>query len=213
MSLKKTLERIREELSRKDKIRQEIQIAARKVTRLSKQAIFQIHKIDLEKAEETLKEAKKILDEVKDLTRSHPDLLYSGSVDSAFQEYAEANILLGLVRDSRFLDFEELDIPMTPYVLGLADVIGELRRRALESLRMEQMSEAEECLKLMETIYEEIINLEEIQFLISGLRRKCDAGRRIIEATRADITMESRRISLKRQISELKNALDAGTKA
>jgi len=212
MSLRKTLERIREELARKDELRQEIQIATRRVTRLSKQAIFQIHRADLEKAEETLKEAKKILDGVKDLTKDYPDLLYSGSVDSAFQEYAEANILLGLVKDSRFVNFEELDIPMASYVLGLADVIGELRRRALESLRTGEMSEAEDCLRLMETIYEEIINLEEIQFLISGLRRKCDTGRRIIEATRADVTMESGRISLERQISELKKALNAGTK-
>jgi len=212
MSLRKTLERIREELARKDELRQEIRIATRRVTRLSKQAIFQIHRADLEKAEETLKEAKKILDGVKDLTKDYPDLLYSGSVDSAFQEYAEANILLGLVKDSRFVNFEELDIPMASYVLGLADVIGELRRRALESLRTREMSEAEDCLRLMETIYEEIINLEEIQFLISGLRRKCDTGRRIIEATRADVTMESGRISLERQISELKKALNAGTK-
>ena len=71
MSLRKTLERIREELARKDELRQEIQIATRRVTRLSKQAIFQIHRADLEKAEETLKEAKKILDGVKDLSLIH----------------------------------------------------------------------------------------------------------------------------------------------
>jgi len=62
-----------------------------------------------------------------------------GSVDSAFQEYAEASILLSLIRESRFVGFEELEVPMTSYVLGLADVIGELRRRALESLRKDDI--------------------------------------------------------------------------
>jgi len=212
MSLREILERIREELARKDELRQEIQIATRRVNRLSKQAIFQIHKENLEKAEETLREAKEVLDRLRHIAKDYPDLLYMGSVDSAFQEYSEANILLGLIKESRFVRFEEIEVPMSSYVMGLADVIGELRRRALESLRKNEMKKAEECLEIMETIYEEIINLEEIQLLVSGLRRKCDVGRRIIEATRAEITIESGRISLEREITELRKALDVGTK-
>jgi len=211
MSLRETLERIREELARKDEFRQEIHTATRRVNRLSKQAIFQIHKANLEKARKTLKEAKKILDKIKQIAKEYPDLLYMGSVDSAFQEYAEANILLGLIEESRFVRFEELEVPMVSYVLGLADVIGELRRRALESLRKGELGKAEDCLELMETIYEEIINLEEIQILVSGLRRKCDTGRRIIEATRSDLTIESGRISLERKITELRKALGVET--
>jgi len=210
MSLRKILERIREELAEKDKIKQEIQLAAHRAIRLSKQAIFQIHKANLEKAEETLGEVKKILEKIRSLTEDYPKLFYMGTVDSAFQEYAEANILLSLIKESRFVSFDELDIPMTSYVLGLADVIGELRRRALDSLRNGEMKKAENCLQLMETIYEEIINLEEIQLLVSGIRRKCDTGRKIIEATRAEITVESGRASLERQIEELRKALDAG---
>jgi len=209
MSLRETLGRIREELARKDEVKQEIQTATRRVNRLSKQAIFQIHKTNLEEAEETLREAKEILEKIKCIAKDYPDLLYMGSVDSAFQEYAEANILLGLIRESRFMTLEELETPMKPYVLGLADVIGELRRRVLESLRRGKIEEAEAYLESMETIYEEIINLEEIQLLVSGLRRKCDTGRRIIEATRADLTVELGRISLERQIADLRKSLDA----
>ena len=211
MSLKETLEKIRRELARKDEVRQEIHTATRRASRLSKQAIFQIHRARLEKAEETLREAEKILRGIRDMTKDYPDLLYMGSIDSALQEYAEAKILLGLIREFRFVSFEELGVPMTSYVLGLADVIGELRRRALESLRKGKMKEAEECLEIMETIYEEIINLEEIQLLVSGLRRKCDTGRKIIEATRADITIESGRASLERRIADLRKALDERT--
>ena len=208
MSLRDTLERIRKELARKDVFKQEIQIAARKATRLSKQAIFQIHKGNLKKARETLEEAKRILEKIRETSKDYPDLFYMSPVNSAFQEYAEANILLNLIKDSRFPEFEELNVPMDAYVLGLADVIGELRRRALESLRKNMRCEAERCLRLMETIYEEIINLEDIQVLVSSLRRKCDTSRRIIEATRADIMIESGRSSLERQIMNLIKALD-----
>jgi len=69
MSLRETLKKIREELAKKDKSRQEIQIATRRATRLSKQAIFQIHKANLEKAKETLREAKKILEEIESITK------------------------------------------------------------------------------------------------------------------------------------------------
>jgi len=212
MSLRETLEKIRGKLAKKDRTKQEVQLAARRAARLSKQAIFQIHKANLEKAKKTLEEAKRILKKIRYITKDYPDLLYMGIVDSAFQEYTEANILLSLIRESRFASFDELEVPMTSYVLGLADVIGELRRRALDSLRNEDMDRAEKCLRLMETIYEEIINLEEIQLLVSGIRRKCDTGRKIIEATRADITVESGRVSLERQIENLRKSLDAGTK-
>ena len=203
MSLREILERIREELLERDKHRQEIQLATRRVTRLSKQAIFQTHGGDLEKAEETLREAKGILWEIKRLAENYPALFYTSSVDLAFQEYAEAMIFLNLVRGSSIPSFEDINVPMIPYVLGLADVIGELRRRSLEFLRRDRIDEAEECLDLMETIFEGIIDLEEIQILIPGLRRKCDTARRVIEATRADIMIESGRVSLERCISKL----------
>ena len=203
MSLREILERIREELLERDKHRQEIQLATRRVTRLSKQAIFQTHRDDLEKAEETLREAEGILREIKRLTEDYPALFYTSSVDLAFQEYAEAMIFLNLVRGSSIPSFEDINVPMIPYVLGLADVIGELRRRSLEFLRRDRIDEAEECLNLMETIFEGIIDLEEIQILIPGLRRKCDTARRVIEATRADVTIESGRVSLERCILKL----------
>jgi len=75
MSLRETLERIREELARKDELRQEIQIATRRVNRLSKQAIFQIHKSNMEKAEETLREAKEALSKIRRIAFDYLELL------------------------------------------------------------------------------------------------------------------------------------------
>ncbi len=209
MSLGETLKEIQEELAKKDEVRQEIQTAMRKATRLSKQAIFLVHKAKLEEAEETLKEAGRILANLRHLSGSYPDLFYMGTVDSAFQEYAEARVLLRLVRKGHFVSFKEINVPIVSYVLGLADVIGELRRRALDFLRKSETAKAEECLELMETVYAELINLDEIQYLVPGLRRKCDIGRRVIEATRGDVTIEVRRSLLENSIRELEKTLEA----
>ncbi|MEM2111711.1 MAG: hypothetical protein QXX08_07525 [Candidatus Bathyarchaeia archaeon] len=207
MSLGDVLEKIREELAKKDKLRLEIQIAVRRATRLSKQTIFLVHKTEIEEAENTLKEAEKILVNLGELSRNNPDLFYTGSVDSAFQEYAEACIFLKLVKEKRFVDFGEINVTMDSYVLGLSDVIGEFRRRALDSIRKGEDKLAEESLEYMESIYSELIKHDELFILIPGLRRKCDVARHVIEATRGDVAIEVRRSSLEKSIEELKEAI------
>ena len=207
MSLGKILEKIQEDLRRREEARQEIQTAMRKVTRLSKETIFLIHRENLEEAERKLEEAKKLLCELDGLSKDYPELAFSGIVNAAFQEYTEAYTFLRLVKERRFASFEEIDVPGTSYVLGLADVIGELRRRVLDLVRKGRVEEAEDCLELMETVYVELTNTEDLYFLVSELRRKCDIARRVIEATRGDVTVEVRRSSLEHSIMELQKSL------
>ena len=49
--------------------------------------------------------------------------------------------------------------------------------------------------------------MDEAYMLVSGLRRKCDVARRIIEATRGDVTIEARRDSLEQSIRKLERIL------
>jgi translin len=207
MPLKDVLERIQEEMAKKDAAKQEVQAAMRKATRLSKQAIFLAHKNNLEEAQKTLDEAKALLEKLTELSLGYDDLRYMGIVDAAYEEYAEARIILNLVKNGKFVGFEDIEVPIVPYVLGLADVIGELRRRVLNLLRKGDVVKAEENLELMETTYTELMNLDEIHILVSGLRRKCDVARRVIEATRGDVTIEVRRSQLEKSIRHLEKAL------
>jgi predicted translin family RNA/ssDNA-binding protein len=55
----------------------------------------------------------------------------------------------------------------------------------------------------MEQIYVELMSMNEGYMLVPGLRRKCDVARRIIEATRGDVTIEARRDSLEQSIKKL----------
>ena len=210
MSLREFLKKIEDEVKRRDEVRQELHTAMRKATRLSKQAILLIHKERLKDAENTLKKAEKLFTVLEEASESYPDLARSGIVDAAFQEYAEACILLRLIGEGKFISLEEAGVPMISYVLGLADVVGELRRRVLDSIRRGKIQTAENSLELMETIYSELMNMDEAYFLIPGLRKKCDTARRIIEATRGDITLETRKISLERSIKELRKTIIEG---
>ncbi|MEM3479400.1 MAG: translin family protein [Candidatus Bathyarchaeia archaeon] len=208
MSLKDILSKIRDDSLRKDEVRQEVQTAVRRTTRLSKQAIFLIHKGVIDGAESLLEEARLNLDKIKSISETYPELFFAGLVDSAFEEYSEAHILLKLVKDGVFVKPEEIEVSGESYVLGLADVIGELRRRSLDLIRRGDVEGAEECLTLMENIYNEIIGCDELLILVSGLRRKCDIARRVIEATRGDITAEVRRTVLNNTMREFQKILE-----
>lgn len=179
----------------------------REATHISKQVILFTHQKRFKDAKRLLKEADKLFIELHKVAEMHPDLVYAGIVDAAMQEYAEAQTLLNLVEKNRFIAPEKLGVPADAYVLGLADVVGELRRQALDCLRAGDTKGAEHRLQVMEQIYIELTSMNEAYMLVPGLRRKCDVARRIIEATRGDVTIEARRDSLEQSIKKLEKIL------
>ena len=207
MSLKKFLEEIQEELNEKEDVREGVNRDMRKATRLSKQAIQVIHQERLDDAKAMLKEAKKFFTLLRGTAKCYPYLFYSGSVGAAFEENAEAHILLTLIQEDRFPSPTEIDVPVISYLLSLGDVIGELRRRALDLIRRGNVEAAEKCLEMMEHIYSEITALDDAYVIVKGLRRKCDVARRLIEITRGDITIEVRRNALEKSISKLEKKI------
>jgi len=207
MSLKSILEKIEEKLKKREGVREEVQKDMRRATRLSKQAILFTHQERFEDAKNLLEEASRIFAKLREASKGHPDLFRSGLVSAAFEEYAEAYTLLMLIEEDRFIGPEELGIPAISYVLGLGDVVGELRRRALDSIRKGKVEAAEKCLETMEHIYSELTAMDDTYLLVSGLRRKCDVARRLIEITRGDVTIEARRSALERSILRLEETI------
>ena len=203
MSLKNLLGKIQEELRKRETVHDEVQKNMRRATRLSKQAILLTHQGRSKDAKKNLTEVNELFAKLHSVAKKYPDMSYSGLVDAAFQEYAEAQTLLSLVEENRFISPEEINVPSIAYVLALGDVIGELRRRALDFLRKGDVRTAEECLNLMEEIYADLMSMDEAYMLVPGLRRKSDVSRRLIETTRGDVTIEARRSSLERNIESL----------
>jgi translin len=170
-----------------------------------------VHKRKLEKAEDLLLDAFTLLSQVKKLPSRHKDLTHTGAVDSAFQEYTEAKIFLSLVIDNQIPSKKQLQVPSSSYILGLADVVGELRRRTLDILRTQNIEKAEKTLRTMESIYDELILLDEAFHSLPPLRRKCDIARRVIEATRGDVTVAVGRNSLEASIEDLNKTIRNGS--
>jgi translin len=207
VSLESILDKIQEELRKREEVQEEVQKDMRRATRLSKQAIIFTHQERFEDARKLLNEASELFAKLREVSKGYPDLFYSGLANAAFEEYSEAHTLLVLIEEDRFIDPEELDVPVVSYALALGDVIGELRRRALDSLRRGNVETAEKCLETMENIYSELTAMDDAYLFVHGLRRKCDVARHVIESTRGDVTVEIRRSSLERSIQKLEKTI------
>jgi len=197
------LKQIQKELASFDEAREKVLEAARLATRLSGWSIIQMHRNQMDRAAGTLKEAKESLTRINDLLRKNPELKQAGSILVAYQEYAEAVLLDHILREKRVPSLREVGVEPMPYILGILDLIGELRRVALNHLRKGRANNADKTLKTMEGLYENVLALDHTA-IVPAFRVKADATRRIIESTRGDVITEIRRISLEKAIRSLR---------
>jgi translin len=173
----------------------------------SKQAILHLHNQDPSKAREKLVEARQLLTDITSYISGHPELEFYEDVEAARQEYSEAQIIYGLNTAAGYPSPKELEIPETDYILGLADVPGELRRQSLDHIRAGHLDRAEDNLREMEDIYMSLVEAEEASLLLRGLRRKLDVARTVNERTRAEITEEASRAKLTCELRRLGDKL------
>lgn len=203
LSLERIIQEAKIELTQKNKVREETHESMRKATSLSKQAILLIHQKKIDDAQKMVATAKEKITTLQKIAKDYPEIIYGGMFSAALQEYSEANIFLTLVKESRFLSPAEINVPTVDFMLGLADVIGEYRRLALDNLREGEVEKGEECLAVMDQVFIQLLALDEAYMLVPGLRHKSDIARRIIETTRGDITLEVRRKSLEDQLKKI----------
>jgi len=174
---------------------------------LSKQAILLIHKDATDDAKAKIDEARQLIIELDQLLVKHAEFHEYEEVHAASEEYAEAAILQGLKSSSSFPSTDEIGVSPQTYLLGLGDVVGELKREAIDGLRLGDMEAAESELRIMEEIYLTLLSMEEASLLLKGLRRKLDVARAVIESTRGELTTETGRMRLTESIRELMSKL------
>lgn len=206
MLSKKELSRLQQQINEYDKTRERLLDLTRKITRLAGWAIIQIHRREIVEAKATLKEAEVLMAETSSLLKTRVEFRQVGYVVVAFQELAEAKILLGFVTRKKLLSQREAAGEWIPYLLGLLDFLGELRRMTMDRLKVGDLQGAEEAFESMETIHEDLLSLDRTS-IVPNFRRKMDTARKLVEATRADIVGESRRVALENAMKNLERQL------
>jgi predicted translin family RNA/ssDNA-binding protein len=106
----------------------------------------------------------------------------------AFQEAVEA-ILLGAIAEGKPLPGpSDLGVDPEPYLLGLGDVVGEVRRRVLDRLGRDELPAAEAELALMERLTRTLLRFDTTRAIVQ-LKPKQDTARTLLERTRGEVVM------------------------
>ncbi len=176
---------------------------ARQLTRACSLAIRAVHRDDADTMKTHLEEARQLADTLRSSLAQFPDLFYAGYTQDALKEFVEANVTCSLIRNEPLQTPEDLIVEPSTYLNGLAEVVGELRRRTLDILRHGYSTEAERLLGYMDEIYSVLVTMDYPDAITNGLRRQTDLARSIIEKTRGDITFSLRGEHLEQAIGKL----------
>jgi translin len=206
--LEKIAEQIRQKFDIRTAMRDQALTQARQLTRACSLAIRAVHRDDKETMKLQLAEARGLADKLHNELVGHPDLFFAGYTQDALKEFVEANVTCALIQNQPLQTPEELNVEESTYLNGLAEVVGELRRRTLDILRHGYSQEAERLLGYMDEIYSVLVTMDYPDAVTNGLRRQTDLARGIIEKTRGDVTFSLRGEDLTQAIRKLSGQLN-----
>ena len=201
--LEKISEQIRKNFDARTAARDNALAQARQLTRACSLAIRAVHRDETDTMNSHLQDARKLADTLRDSLATYPDLFYAGYTQDSLKEFVEANVTCALIRNEPLQTPEELVVEPSTFLNGLAEVVGELRRRVMDILRHGYSTEVERLLGYMDEIYSVMVTMDYPDAITNGLRRQTDLARGIIEKTRGDITFSLRREHLEQAIGKL----------
>jgi translin len=187
-----SLEQIDNNLKDVQDRREKLIKGTRDVVMLCSKSIVAMHHSQLEDAKSKMDQAKSMLEEFRNYAGN--DLYRYIAV--AEQELVEAYALKSVMDDKPMPSMRELDVTGESYLTGLLDCVGEIKRLVYDRMRLGEGKDAEKLFATMEEIYNAIYPFAVYDNIVSGLRKKLDVARKLIEDIRATVTEESRRKAL-----------------
>ncbi len=201
-------ERIRQEFDAENEARDKALTQTRTLTRHCAHAIRAVHRSERDNARQELAAAGEIVQGLITVLKvEHPNLYFTGYAQDALKEYAEARIVDALVENEKLPSPEDLGLEVATYLKGLAEAVGELRRRILDILREGHSHEAERLLKHSDDIFAVLVTMDYPDAVTNGLRRQTDITRSIIERTRGDMTLSLRQERLEKTIRQFEQKI------
>ncbi|MFX0075900.1 MAG: hypothetical protein ACFE96_10690 [Candidatus Hermodarchaeota archaeon] len=201
MRLNKIFSELSESLDKLDQDRENILKISRVVIRDCSIAIKNIHRKDFDQYYEKIQNVKKSHKELLDLVNNNPGVFLK-YLKTPEQEYAEAIAFFSIISKEPLPLPSDLNIEPLNYALGLADVVGELRRYALDNIRNSIVDDLNYILESMDDIYTQLFSIDYPSGLTQDLRHKTDKARSIIEKTRGDVSISLQMNDLKTCMQE-----------
>lgn len=173
---------------------------ARQIVRLSANSIRAVHRGDFATARRLGDEAGALVANLRQELIPYPMLHWSGYVQDAQKEYAEARVVYAIIAGERAPSPEALGIEDAAYLNGTGEAVGELRRHVLDTIRVGNVERGELMLAVMDDIYNLLISIDYPDAITGSLRRTTDSVRGILERTRGDLTITLRQAALEQAL-------------
>ena len=202
MDLNEIQDQIRDRFDRKSAGRETALQGARRTIRNCANAIRAIHRHEWDAGLELIAEAEKNLKEAQDALRPFPEIFFAGFLQDAQVEYVEARCTYAILRGEPFPSHTDLQIMEAPYLNGLGDTVGELRRHILDLMRHGELQRCEELLQAMDDLYVVLISMDYPDAITGGLRRRADVARSLLERTRGEYTLAISQQKLESRLAE-----------
>jgi translin len=186
-----------EELEAKNAVRDQTLRRSRALIRHCANSIRATHRDDFADAQALLATARTAAAEMVTDIRAYPDLYYAGYTRDALKELTEAHITYAIVTGDNLPTPKDLDVEPAPYLNGLAEAMGEMRRYVLDRLRRGDVATGERLLAVMDDVYSLLITVDFPDAITGGLRRNTDMVRGVLERTRGDLTTAVRQEEMK----------------
>lgn len=206
-NLDKIVDKIEKSIDSKDKIREQALKSSREIIIGCRKAIQLIHQNSMKNASNNIRKASTKLQGLYELTKSYPELYHAGFVENAAQELVEAQCFYNVMKGKDLPDPDEIKTTYSSYLMGLCDLVGELRRTALDSIRSGKAKQADNYLSMMDDIYDVIIRFDYPSGLIP-IKKKQDMVRNLIERTRGELAVASCERRIEYHADEFRGILD-----
>ncbi|QLJ52272.1 MAG: hypothetical protein Sv326_0097 [Candidatus Fermentimicrarchaeum limneticum] len=168
-------------LEGEEKEQDELLRLTREIVRGCSVAIKCIHSKELKECEKQIEAVERMVEKMRKADG------FENITMQAYQEYAEARVLLSVIGRKDIPTYEELKIPFKAYLLGLLDCVGELRREMLEELKRGDKKKADYYFSKMDELYEALLPLRFSNSLLPNFRRKQDVARMQLEQARSEL--------------------------
>jgi len=202
-NIKSSLNKIAKSLDSAQNSREYLIKNTRDVVISCSQSIIASHKGDLAGAKKKLKRAEKLLS----TNRKKADSDSKRYLITPEQELVEAVSFIAILEKRPIPSIATLKVSNESYILGLLDLIGELKRHVFDNIRIGKSKEASRIFEIMENLYLYLYPFAMYDKLVKEARKKLDVNRKLIEDARSAVTEEVRRTNLIDSINKFKRNL------
>ena len=169
---KKEFQKMVSEMAGIDERREEIIKRSRDILKLSKQAIYDVHRNDLNYAAKKIGNAESEIKKLKKHISQTKGLDTVGAFNAAAEEWVEAKCYYEFEKTGKIPTKKALSVPTETYLAGISDLTGELSRHAVAKAIEGEDTKVKKIRDIVEDIYGQFLKFS---FRNGDLRKKSDA--------------------------------------